>query len=281
MGRGVCALAGWRDRLGVVRGGQARWWQPWQLWWWRWRLCCVATRYHAISLLCLCSPTPLSPFSSLVPSAHCLFACRAKRTEEEDAAAGGGAAVPATRASFASLSGMVDQIVSFNLGHNAEVEAVDLLLETQTLERLLAPGVVDAAAYPRVCLYLLKCGGAWRRAVRCSAVPRSGARERVLLVVGWLVVHTQRCLPPTRPIPFLSPSLSSRSPADYLPSSEEAAAGFDVAFRLYVAHGQLPDALRVALRARGDAAAGRIATVFEVSARGWILAWRLRGGGGP
>lgn len=37
-----------------------------------------------------------------------------------------------------------------------------------------------------------------------------------------------------------------------------------MAFRLYASHGQLPDALRVALRARGDAAAGRITTVFEV-----------------
>ena len=39
------------------------------------------------------------------------------------------------------------------------LQAVDLLLETESLPLLLEAGMVDEASFPRVCLYLLKCAG--------------------------------------------------------------------------------------------------------------------------
>ena len=109
----------------------------------------------------------------------------AARTEERDAAAAAAAAAPSTGGgvgvtaaaskdgdaaatalalllglppSFEQLLALVRQIVPFNVAHNAEVEAVDLLLETEQLSLLLEPGLgVDGGSFPRVCLYLLKC----------------------------------------------------------------------------------------------------------------------------
>lgn len=67
-------------------------------------------------------------------------------------------------AGFTALRAMIGEIVPYHMAHNAEVEAVDLLLETESLGMLTAPpgegGLavpVDAASYPRVCLYLVKC----------------------------------------------------------------------------------------------------------------------------
>ena len=66
------------------------------------------------------------------------------------------------------LMTLVDDIVPFQMKHNAEAEAVDLLLEVRQLGKLLtltAPpaivggvpvSVVDARNYERVCLYLLR-----------------------------------------------------------------------------------------------------------------------------
>lgn len=60
---------------------------------------------------------------------------------------------------------LVDEIVPFHLQHNAYAEAVDLLIETQSVPRLLGdyptvPGdaLVDDGNFQRVCLYLLRCG---------------------------------------------------------------------------------------------------------------------------
>ena len=46
----------------------------------------------------------------------------------------------------------------FQMSHNAEAEAADLLLETQQLRKLIEsdPPVVDERNYERVCLYLLR-----------------------------------------------------------------------------------------------------------------------------
>lgn len=52
---------------------------------------------------------------------------------------------------------------ALHLTATAPLQAVDLLLETESLELLAAHGAVDAASFPRVCLYLLKCAGAWPR----------------------------------------------------------------------------------------------------------------------
>jgi 26S proteasome regulatory subunit N1 len=63
------------------------------------------------------------------------------------------------------LVALVDEIVPFHLKHNAYAEAVDLLIETQRISKLLddyplQPGraLVDEGNFQRVCLYLLRCG---------------------------------------------------------------------------------------------------------------------------
>lgn len=55
------------------------------------------------------------------------------------------------------LLGLVKVIVPFNMSHNAEPEAVDLLLEVGQLPLLLEGTGVDEHSYQRVCAYLLKC----------------------------------------------------------------------------------------------------------------------------
>jgi len=51
------------------------------------------------------------------------------------------------------LMTLVDQIVPFNITHNAEPEACDLLLEVERLSDIL--NFVDEANFERICLYLL------------------------------------------------------------------------------------------------------------------------------
>jgi hypothetical protein len=53
------------------------------------------------------------------------------------------------------LLGLVRQIVPYNMAHNAEAEACDLLMEIEQLD--LLEQFVDEGAYPRVCLYLTRC----------------------------------------------------------------------------------------------------------------------------
>ncbi|KAI6661946.1 26S proteasome non-ATPase regulatory subunit 2 [Oopsacas minuta] len=50
---------------------------------------------------------------------------------------------------------LVKEIVPFNMQHNAECEACDLLMEVEMLERL--EDYVDELAHERVCLYLVSC----------------------------------------------------------------------------------------------------------------------------
>jgi len=57
---------------------------------------------------------------------------------------------------FADLLSMVDVIVPFNVGHNAEAEAVDLLIEVQRLKKILELDSIDEGNYRRVCMYLIK-----------------------------------------------------------------------------------------------------------------------------
>jgi 26S proteasome regulatory subunit N1 len=52
---------------------------------------------------------------------------------------------------------LVDTIVPHHMTHNAEAEAVDLLLEVQQLPRIQKEGLVDGRNVSRVCLYLLRC----------------------------------------------------------------------------------------------------------------------------
>ncbi len=57
---------------------------------------------------------------------------------------------------FRDLLGMVDVIVPFNVSHNAEAEAIDLLIEVQRLKKILELDSIDQKNYRRVCLYLIK-----------------------------------------------------------------------------------------------------------------------------
>jgi 26S proteasome regulatory subunit N1 len=51
---------------------------------------------------------------------------------------------------------LVDDILPFQMQHNAEAEAVDLLLEVRQLNKLVDTPVVDERNAERVCLYLLR-----------------------------------------------------------------------------------------------------------------------------
>lgn len=53
------------------------------------------------------------------------------------------------------LEALVEQIIPYNMAHNAEAEACDLLMEVEKLN--LLERFVDESAYPRVCLYLQSC----------------------------------------------------------------------------------------------------------------------------
>lgn len=57
---------------------------------------------------------------------------------------------------FMDLLKMVDVIVPFNVSHNAEAEAIDLLIEVQRLKKILELDSIDEKNYGRVCLYLVK-----------------------------------------------------------------------------------------------------------------------------
>ncbi|GMF59429.1 unnamed protein product [Phytophthora fragariaefolia] len=52
---------------------------------------------------------------------------------------------------------IVDAIVPFHMQHNAEPEAIDILIEVQQLSKLLDSPDIDEKNYQRVCLYLLAC----------------------------------------------------------------------------------------------------------------------------
>lgn len=55
----------------------------------------------------------------------------------------------------ARLLDLVGQILPYNMAHNAEADACDLLMEIEQLE--LLEQYVDDNTYPRVCLYLQSC----------------------------------------------------------------------------------------------------------------------------
>jgi 26S proteasome regulatory subunit N1 len=53
-----------------------------------------------------------------------------------------------------NLMVLVNQIIPYNMAHNAEAEACDLLMEIEQLG--LLKEYVDEGAYSRVCLYLTR-----------------------------------------------------------------------------------------------------------------------------
>lgn len=54
------------------------------------------------------------------------------------------------------LMTLVNDIVPYHMTHNAEAEAVDLLMEVQQLPKLREDGIVDENNFERVCLYLIR-----------------------------------------------------------------------------------------------------------------------------
>lgn len=54
----------------------------------------------------------------------------------------------------AKLISLTKQIIPYNMAHNAEAEACDLLMEIERLD--LLEQYVDENIYPRVCLYLTR-----------------------------------------------------------------------------------------------------------------------------
>ncbi len=64
---------------------------------------------------------------------------------------------PASVADTGDLLKLVDDIVPFHIQHNAEAEAIDLLIEVQQLKKLTALTTIDQNNFERVCLYLLRC----------------------------------------------------------------------------------------------------------------------------
>jgi len=63
---------------------------------------------------------------------------------------------PESDEAFQDLLGMVRVIVPFEVTHNAEAEAIDLLIEVQRLKNLLELDTIDENNYQRICLYLIK-----------------------------------------------------------------------------------------------------------------------------
>lgn len=63
---------------------------------------------------------------------------------------------PDTDEPFDDLLKMVYVIAPFHLTHNAEAEAIDLLIEVQRLKFLLTLDNIDENNYQRICLYLVK-----------------------------------------------------------------------------------------------------------------------------
>lgn len=63
---------------------------------------------------------------------------------------------PDTDLEFQDILKMVQTVVPFHLTHNAEAEAVDLLIEVQRLKFLLTLDSIDQNNYERICLYLVK-----------------------------------------------------------------------------------------------------------------------------
>lgn len=64
------------------------------------------------------------------------------------------ASEPSYKPPLESLMKLVETIVPFQVKHNEETTAIDLLLEVDKIE--LLPGLIEAATVPRVCLYLMQ-----------------------------------------------------------------------------------------------------------------------------
>lgn len=60
----------------------------------------------------------------------------------------------AAKESVDHLVALVEEIVPYDMQHNAEAEACDLLMELERIASVIS--YVDESTYPRVCLYLFR-----------------------------------------------------------------------------------------------------------------------------
>lgn len=63
---------------------------------------------------------------------------------------------PDSDETFEDILKMVHSVVPFHIQHNAEAEAIDLLIEVQRLKFLLTLDSIDENNFGRICLYLIK-----------------------------------------------------------------------------------------------------------------------------
>lgn len=143
---------------------------------------------------------------------------------------------------LADLTALVHHIVPFNMGHNAEPEAVDLLLEIGRLPLLLelnyapaAPVGGSNAAAPAT--------GATAPASGSSAARRAGAMDKDS--ASRVCLYLLKC-------------------ADYMGDVKEIDSCLETAQALYMEQGEFPSALRVALRRGGseEEVKGRVTALF-------------------
>jgi hypothetical protein len=100
---------------------------------------------------------------------------------------------------FADILKMVDEIVPFHVTHNAEAEAVDLLIEVQRLKILLKSDAIDENNYQRICLYLVKTADYMSDPddLMVSLVPKSSQLSHTiekLTVLLCLLTACRKCL---------------------------------------------------------------------------------------
>jgi Holliday junction resolvasome RuvABC DNA-binding subunit len=98
---------------------------------------------------------------------------------------------------------LVDEIVPFHLQHNAEAEAVDLLVEVQQLPKLLKLPYIDEKNYERVCLYLIRLADYMVRAASAATAHATATDATTLqtstqvlvaaLVLCWPISYYDTC----------------------------------------------------------------------------------------
>jgi 26S proteasome regulatory subunit N1 len=168
------------------------------------------------------------------------------------AAEAAGAPAPQT---FADLLSLVRIVVPFNLTHNAEHEACDLLLEIGHLELLLDPVITAGVLAPSA-----PSQGSELSSSSSSSAPAAAAavKEGGAAVVAADGETTQ--LPYARVCAYLLKC------ASYTGDEDDARASLTTAYTIYLAHGAHAAALLTALRLGGEGQQERLAALFAACA---------------
>lgn len=93
---------------------------------------------------------------------------------------------------FEDLLKMVYVIAPFHVTHNAEAEAVDLLIEVQRLKYLLELDSIDENNYQRICLYLVKTASFMSDPDDLQV--RSSGNQDLCAPLRAFSSHTQHCV---------------------------------------------------------------------------------------